>query len=71
MRCVINMEFFVGVCGCMYSWNDELREVLDKILKIKPAKAYVFFNNNQAMLMNSRGMLSMFKEVMENNGEQS
>jgi uncharacterized protein YecE (DUF72 family) len=55
----------------MYSWNEELREVLDNILKIKPTKAYVFFNNNHAMLVNSRGMLSMFKEVMENNGEQS
>jgi len=51
--------------------EEELREVLDKILKAKPTKAYVFFNNNHAMLVNSRRMLTMFKEAMENKGEQT
>jgi uncharacterized protein YecE (DUF72 family) len=43
--------------------DEELREVAGKILNIKPKKAYVFFNNNHAMLENSRKMLSMLKEV--------
>lgn len=43
--------------------KEELREVADKILGVKPRKAYVFFNNNHAMLMNSRKMLSILEEV--------
>jgi uncharacterized protein YecE (DUF72 family) len=46
----------------LYS-DEELREVADKILSVKPKKAYVFFNNNHAMLVNSRKMLSIFKEA--------
>ena len=46
----------------LYS-DEELEEVINKILKAKPKKAYVFFNNNHAMLVNSRRMLSMFKEL--------
>jgi len=45
----------------LYS-DEELEEVRRKILKAKPKKAYVFFNNNHAMLVNSRKMLSMFRE---------
>jgi uncharacterized protein YecE (DUF72 family) len=43
--------------------KEELREVADKILGVKPRKAHVFFNNNHAMLVNSRKMLSILEEV--------
>jgi len=43
--------------------DEELWEVTEKILSVKPKKAYVFFNNNHAMLVNSRKMLSILKEV--------
>lgn len=46
----------------LYS-DEELKEVLEKILNAKPKKAYIFFNNNHAMLINSREMLSMFDEI--------
>jgi uncharacterized protein YecE (DUF72 family) len=42
---------------------EELKEVAERILSIKPEKAYVFFNNDQAMLENSRKMLSILKEL--------
>ncbi len=41
--------------------NQELEEVTSKILSVKPKKAYVFFNNNHAMLENAQKMLSMSK----------
>jgi uncharacterized protein YecE (DUF72 family) len=41
--------------------DEELEEVANKILEVKPRKAYVFFNNNHAMLINSRKMLSILK----------
>jgi uncharacterized protein YecE (DUF72 family) len=36
--------------------NEELEEVAGKIVKAKPEKAYVFFNNDTAMLENARKM---------------
>jgi uncharacterized protein YecE (DUF72 family) len=45
----------------LYSF-EELKEVAERILNIKPEKAYVFFNNDHAMLENSRKMLSILKE---------
>jgi uncharacterized protein YecE (DUF72 family) len=42
--------------------DEELEEVADKIIKAKPAKAYIFFNNNHAMLENSRKMLKILEE---------
>lgn len=48
-----------------YGWythfysDDELEEVATRILKAKPSKAYIFFNNDHAMLDNSRRMLTM------------
>jgi uncharacterized protein YecE (DUF72 family) len=48
----------------LYS-NEELKEVVKKILNAKPKKAYVFFNNDHAMLVNSRRMLSMFEETQQ------
>ncbi|MFB3889366.1 MAG: DUF72 domain-containing protein [Candidatus Bathyarchaeia archaeon] len=37
--------------------QEELQEVAAKILKAKPEEAYVFFNNDEAMLENARTML--------------
>jgi uncharacterized protein YecE (DUF72 family) len=45
-----------------YYLDEELEEVADKIIKAKPAKAYIFFNNNHAMLENSRKMLKILEE---------
>jgi uncharacterized protein YecE (DUF72 family) len=36
--------------------DEELREVAEKIMKAKPEKAYVYFNNDAAMLENARKM---------------
>jgi uncharacterized protein YecE (DUF72 family) len=45
-----------------HSYSDkELEEVAEKIVKAKPEKAYVFFNNNSAMLANSRKMFSILR----------
>lgn len=44
-----------------YYTDEELREVKEKILKIKPKRVYVFFNNNHAMLENARRMLNLLK----------
>ena len=41
--------------------DKELEEVAEKIIKAKPEKAYVFFNNDTAMLVNARKMLDIFK----------
>ena len=46
----------------LYS-DEELKDVADRILRVKPTKAYVFFNNNHAMLVNSRKMLNILKEA--------
>ena len=40
--------------------DEELEEVAEKIVKAEPEKAYVFFNNDSAMLENSRKMLNIF-----------
>jgi uncharacterized protein YecE (DUF72 family) len=42
---------------------EELKEVAERIFSIKPEKAYVFFNNDHAMLENSRKMLSMLRKI--------
>jgi uncharacterized protein YecE (DUF72 family) len=44
----------------LYS-DEELKGVAERILSVKPIKAYVFFNNNHAMLVNSRSMMSILK----------
>jgi uncharacterized protein YecE (DUF72 family) len=46
----------------LYS-DEELKEIAERILSAKPKKVYVFFNNNHAMLVNSRKMLRILKEV--------
>jgi len=43
--------------------DEELKEVATKIMKTKPNRAYVFFNNDHAMLDNSRKMLTMLSEA--------
>ncbi|MEM3051818.1 MAG: DUF72 domain-containing protein, partial [Candidatus Bathyarchaeia archaeon] len=45
-----------------YTYSDrELEEAAEKIVKAKPEKAYVFFNNDVAMLENARTMLKFLK----------
>jgi uncharacterized protein YecE (DUF72 family) len=44
--------------------DEELEEVAVKIVKAKPEKAYVFFNNNSAMLANSRRILEIYQNVI-------
>jgi uncharacterized protein YecE (DUF72 family) len=45
-----------------HNYSDrELQEVAEKIIEAKPEKAYVFFNNDVAMLANSRKMFEIFK----------
>ncbi len=41
--------------------EQELKEIVDKITKLKPEKVYVFFNNNHNMLENARLMFRLFK----------
>ena len=42
-----------------YYTDEELKEVKEKILKVKPKKVYVFFNNDHAMLENAQRMLEL------------
>jgi len=39
----------------------ELKEIKEKILNVKPLKAYVYFNNNHNMLLNAQQMFSLLK----------
>ncbi|RLF15579.1 MAG: DUF72 domain-containing protein [Thermoprotei archaeon] len=41
---------------------DELSEVLGKIVRSSPSKAYVFFNNNHDMLHNARELLELARK---------
>lgn len=45
--------------------KEELKEIVDKIKKIKPKKVYVFFNNNHNMLENARLMRDLFSHTSE------
>jgi uncharacterized protein YecE (DUF72 family) len=52
-----------------YSHNytdKELKEIADKILKVKPKRCYVFFNNNHAMLENARRMYDILNITLKN-----
>ena len=40
--------------------KEELKELVDKITKLKPERIYVYFNNNHNMLENARLMLKLF-----------
>jgi uncharacterized protein YecE (DUF72 family) len=41
--------------------NEELKEVVGKILKVKPRKIYVYFNNDHSMVPNARKTLNLLK----------
>jgi len=43
-----------------YTWS-ELAGILDRITDISPERAYIFFNNNHAMLENARAMVRLFR----------
>ena len=45
--------------------DDELEEVLRKIIAAKPDRAYVFFNNNHGMLVNARKTLKLYTALLE------
>jgi len=46
-----------------YYTDEELKEVAAKIVDAKPKKAYILFNNDHAMLDNSRKMLTMLRRM--------
>lgn len=46
----------------LYS-DEELQDVAGRVLEAKPRRAYIFFNNNHAMLMNSRKMLDILRNM--------
>ncbi|MEM3382618.1 MAG: DUF72 domain-containing protein [Nitrososphaerales archaeon] len=46
--------------------DKELKEVAEKILKVKPEKVYVFFNNNHEMLENARRMQKILLKLINN-----
>lgn len=43
--------------------DKELKEVANNIIKVKPKKVYVYFNNNHAMLINAQRMLKILRGV--------
>jgi len=40
----------------------ELAGIRDRIAAISPERAYIFFNNNHAMLKNARAMMRLFEQ---------
>jgi len=46
-----------------YYEEDELKAVAEEIVKLRPDKVYVFFNNNHAMLENARAMYKILKSL--------
>jgi len=47
----------------LYS-DEELEEIVKRVLKANPEKAYIFFNNDHAMLVNSRKTLNLFRKYV-------
>lgn len=47
-----------------YYYDEELMDVVEKILKTNPEKIYVFFNNNHAMLENARMMEKIWEQTL-------
>ena len=45
--------------------EDELRAVAEEVARLRPDKAYIFFNNNRSMLDNARTMLNILKSVSD------
>ncbi len=46
-----------------YYYDEELIEIAERILKEKPEKIYVFFNNNHAMLENAKRMKQILGKI--------
>jgi uncharacterized protein YecE (DUF72 family) len=46
-----------------YYSRDELKEVASKIVEFNPNKAYIYFNNNHAMLENARQMKGIIEKA--------
>jgi len=46
-----------------YYEEDELRAVAKDVVKLRPEKVYVFFNNDHAMLDNARTMYNILKSI--------
>jgi len=46
-----------------YYSDEELRQDAEKILELKPLRAYVFFNNDHAMLENAQRMKKILEEL--------
>ena len=44
--------------------EEELSEVVERILELNPERIYVFFNNNHWMLENARALLGMLREEL-------
>ncbi|MEM4652221.1 MAG: DUF72 domain-containing protein [Pyrobaculum sp.] len=70
--------WIVSTCGVVYLrmhgrtfWyshhyeEDELRAVAEEVARLRPDKAYIFFNNNHSMLDNARTMLNILKSVSD------
>ena len=47
-----------------YYYDEELLEVAEKIVKTKPLKVYVFFNNNHSMLENAQRMKKILEDLI-------
>ena len=50
-----------------YYTDEELLDVIRNVLRLKPKKIYVFFNNDHAMLENARRMMELFRKCLEDN----
>lgn len=65
---VTNSIVYVRMHGrtAWYSYKytlEELKNVAHEILNLKPRKAYVFFNNDEDMLVNSREMFDILRKA--------
>jgi len=60
----VRMHGRTGWYNHLYS-EEELEEVARNVLRAKPKKAYVFFNNDHAMLVNSGRILSIFGDLVK------
>ena len=49
-----------------YYTDEELEEVAEKIMEVKPKKVYVMLNNNHAMLSNARSMKRILERLIKN-----
>ena len=45
--------------------DEELNDVLQRSLKVKPQKLYIFFNNNHGMLINARKTLELCRKLCQ------